>query len=86
MTTCGFILVVFLLEEKEDVDHAADEVECAQNNSKEEMPKEVHFIQAPHSCELVVKVLVEMTRLSQIMFQQLACSLLQMYIVYLAFS
>ena len=45
---------MFLLEEKVDVDHTADEVECAQNNPEEEMPKEVHFIQAPHGCELVV--------------------------------
>ena len=44
---------MFLLEEKVDVDHTADEVECTQNNSKEEMSKKVHFIQAPHGDQLV---------------------------------
>ena len=48
MTNCGSILVVFLLEKKVDVDDTADEVERSQNNSKEEMPQEGDFAQAPH--------------------------------------
>ena len=53
MTKCGSILVVFLLEKIVDVDDTADEVERAQNNSKDEMPQEVHFIHAPHVREFV---------------------------------
>ena len=54
MTKCECILVVLLLEEKVDVDHTADEVECSQNNPKEQMPQEGHCIQAPHDCQLMV--------------------------------
>ena len=53
---------MFLLEKKVDVDHTADEVECSQNNSKEQMSQEGHCIQAPHGCQFVVYVLLELTR------------------------
>ena len=53
-TKCRSILVVFLLEKKVDVDDTADEVERSQNNSKDEMPQEVHFVHAPHGCEFLV--------------------------------
>ena len=65
---------MFFLEEKVDVDDTADEVERSQNNSKDEMSQEVHFIQAPHRCERVVSVLIELTRFAQVMFQKLAWS------------
>ena len=70
MTNCGSILVVFLLEEKVDVDNTADEVERSQNNSKEEMPQEGDFAQAPHVCKRVVEVLLELTRFAQVLFQK----------------
>ena len=65
---------MFFLEEKVDVDDTADEVERSQNNSKDEMSQEVHFIHAPHRGEQVVSVLLELTRFAQVMFQKLAWS------------
>ena len=70
MINCVSILVVFLLEKKVDVDDTADEVERSQNNSKDEMSQEVHLIQAPHRCERVVLVLLELTRFAQVLFQK----------------
>ena len=67
MINCVSILVVFLLEKKVDVDDTADEVERSQNNSKEEMPQEGDFAQAPHVCK---RVLLELTRFAQVLFQK----------------
>ena len=86
MTNCGSILVVFLLEKKVDVDDTADEVERSQNNSKEEMPQEGDFAQAPHVCKRVVEVLLELTRFAQVLFQKLVWSRRCILCTYLAFS
>ena len=77
---------MFLLEEKVDVDDTADEVKRSQNNSKEEMPQEGDFAQAPHVCKRVVEVLLELTRFAQVLFQKLVWSRRCILCTYLAFS
>ena len=48
-----FLLVMLLFEEEIYVDHAADQVEGTQDNSKEKMPQEWYSTHAPHGSKLL---------------------------------